>query len=46
MAQTYEFDPDGEDPPKPLAGQPTDRHNSGMSWSKDGKMLVFESCKP
>ena len=40
-----EFDPDGDDPPRPLAGQPTDRHNSRMCWSQDGKTLVFVSSK-
>ena len=43
--QIYEFDPDGDEAPVPVAGQPTDRHNSGMSWSKDGKTLVFVSFK-
>jgi Tol biopolymer transport system component len=31
--------------PKPLAGQPTDRHNGGMCWSRDGELLVFMSSQ-
>jgi Tol biopolymer transport system component len=44
-AQIYEFDPDDEKPPFPVPGQPKDRHNGGMGWSKDGKTLVFVSWK-
>jgi Tol biopolymer transport system component len=28
-----------------FAGQPADRHNGGMSWSRDGKTLYFMSAK-
>ncbi len=41
--QIYSYDPSGTDEPSPLAGQPTDRHNSGMCWSRDGKTLYFIS---
>jgi Tol biopolymer transport system component len=41
--QIYEFDPAKDDEPTPLAGQPKDRHNSGMCWSRDGKTLYFIS---
>lgn len=43
MGQIYVYDPNGEDEPTPLAGQPKDRHNSGMCWSRDGKTLYFIS---
>ena len=42
-AQIYEFDPERDEPPKPLAGQPTKRHNGGLCWSRDGKTLYFVS---
>jgi TolB protein len=41
--QIYEFDPRKADEPSPLLGQPKDRHNSGMCWSRDGKTLFFLS---
>jgi beta-lactamase regulating signal transducer with metallopeptidase domain/Tol biopolymer transport system component len=41
--QIYEFGPDDADEPAPLVGQPQDRHNSGMCWSRDGKTLFFIS---
>jgi TolB protein len=41
--QIYAYDPDTADEPTPLAGQPTDRHNSGMCWTRDGKTLYFIS---
>ena len=44
-SQIYEFNPDKNDPPKLLVGQPADRNNSGMCWSRDGKTLYFISQK-
>ena len=44
-AQIHEFDPLKDEPPKRLAGQPTDRHNGGLCWSRDGKTLYFVSYK-
>ena len=41
--QIYEFDPTKDDAPHPLAGQPTDRNNAGICWSRDGKTLFFIS---
>jgi Tol biopolymer transport system component len=43
--QIYEFDPAKDDEPSRLAGQPKDRHNAGMCWSRDGKTLFFISRK-
>lgn len=43
VGQIYSFDPSNEDEPSPFAGQPTDRHNGGMCWSRDGKTLYFIS---
>ena len=43
--QIYEFDPDKEKPPVLLAGQPADRNNAGMCWSRDGKAFYFVSYK-
>jgi Tol biopolymer transport system component len=43
--QIYEFDPDGEKPPVLLAGQPADRNNAGMCFSRDGKTFIFVSYK-
>jgi len=39
------FDPNGKSAPTELTGQPEGRANSGMSWSRDGKLLVFVSAK-
>ncbi len=33
------------EPPIPMPIQPKDRHNSGMSWSRDGKLFVFVSSR-
>lgn len=41
--QIYVYDPNKVGEPAPLAGQPTDRHNGGMCWSRDGKTLYFIS---
>lgn len=41
----YVFGPDDDEEPTPLKGQPADRHNSGMCWSRDGKTLYFVSSK-
>ena len=41
--QIDEFDPQTFEPPKSLAGQPTDRNNQGLGWSWDGKTLYFVS---
>lgn len=43
--QIYEFNPDDDRPPVLLAGQPGDRNNAGMCWSRDGKTFIFVSCK-
>ena len=43
--QIYVLDPDKDDAPRPLKGQPTDRNNSGMCWSRDGKTLIFMSSR-
>lgn len=43
--QIYAYDPNKAGEPSPLAGQPTDRHNAGMCWSRDGKTLFFISRK-
>lgn len=43
--QIYAFDPTKDDEPKRLVGQPENRHNSGMCWSRDGKTLFFISRK-
>lgn len=43
--QIFEFDPDGDAPPALLAGQPADRNNAGMCWSRDGKTFYFVSYK-
>jgi Tol biopolymer transport system component len=44
-AQIFEFDPDGDQPPVLVAGQPADRNNAGNCWSRDGKTLIFVSWK-
>jgi Tol biopolymer transport system component len=41
--QIYEFNPATNEAPTPLPGQPKDRHNAGMCWSRDGKTLFFVS---
>ena len=41
--QIYAFNPATHDAPTPLPGQPKDRHNAGMCWSRDGKTLFFVS---
>ncbi len=42
-AQIYEFDPEGTEDPKPVKGQPKDRNQGGMCWTRDGKTLYFIS---
>ena len=44
-AQICEFSPHGSASPTPIEGQPDDRHQSGMCWTKDGKTLFFISHK-
>jgi Tol biopolymer transport system component len=44
-ARLDEFNPDSDDPPVPVKGQPTDRHNGGLCWSRDGRTLYFVSYK-
>jgi TolB protein len=39
------FKPEGNEPSEELKGQPSDRSNSGSTWSRDGKVLVFMSTK-
>lgn len=41
--QLFEFDPDGAAPPQRYRQQPKNRHNGGLSWSRDGKTLVYMS---
>lgn len=36
---------EGDTPAAPYPGQPADRNNGGMSWSRDGKTLYFMSAK-
>ena len=43
--QIYEFNTDKGKPLVPLAGQPADRNNGGLCWSRDGKTLYFVSSK-
>jgi len=43
--QIYAYDPNKADALSPLVGQPKDRHNGGMCWSRDGKTLFFISRK-
>ncbi len=44
-AQLCEFDPTQDGKPVPVVGQPTDRNQAGMCWSRDGKTLFFISRK-
>ena len=44
--QLYVLNPDSQDPPERVAGQPVDRDNTDASWSPDGKQIVFTSGKP
>jgi len=41
--QLYEFNPDNDDEPTLVAGQPADRQNMDVCWSPDGNRLVFAS---
>lgn len=43
VGQIYAYEPGSDEEPTLLAGQPTDRHNAGMCWSRDGKTLYFIS---
>ncbi|MDA1162109.1 MAG: hypothetical protein O3B13_03310 [Planctomycetota bacterium] len=48
FGRLVEFNPDdvpgdGKQAGVVMQGQPNDRHNSGMSWSRDGKTLFFIS---
>jgi Tol biopolymer transport system component len=43
--QIFEFNPDKGKPLVLLAGQPADRNNGGLCWSRDGKTLYFVSYK-
>ncbi|REJ86986.1 MAG: hypothetical protein DWQ34_21565 [Planctomycetota bacterium] len=42
--QMFAFDPDGSDPPTRWDRQPADRHNGGMSFSRDGERIVYMSA--
>ena len=44
-AQICEFDPDKTAKPIPVEGQPKDRHQGGMCWTRDGKTLFFISLQ-
>jgi len=44
-AQLCEFDPDEAAEPTPIKGQPVDRHQGGMCWTRDGNTLFFISHK-
>ena len=42
--QIYVINPNDKDPYLDiLPGQPDDRNNGGLSWSRDGKLFVFVS---
>ncbi len=41
--QICEFAPNGTDEPRVVAGQPQDRHQGGMCWTRDGRTLYFIS---
>ena len=41
--QIFGINPHEYDAPIPLPGQPTDRSNSGMCWTRDGQTLYFLS---
>ena len=41
--QMFALNPDGIDPPERWNLQPSDRHNGGMSFSRDGKRIVYMS---
>jgi Tol biopolymer transport system component len=43
--QIYVFDAHSSEDPVRLEGQPVDRDNSGMCWTRDGKTLYFLSRK-
>jgi TolB protein len=50
FGRMVEFNPDdvtevGKQTGVPVKGQPNERHNGGMSWSRDGKTLFFISRK-
>ncbi len=45
QAQICEFDPNGTAEPVPVDGQPKDRHQGGLCWTRDGKTLFFISFK-
>ena len=45
LTQLYEIDPDGDKPFTRYPTQPEDRSNGGLSWSRDGKTLVYMSTK-
>ena len=43
--QLFTFDPDGDDPPKPIPNQIADWANLNGCWTPDGKQIVFSSQK-
>ena len=44
--QLYVLNPDTNDPPERVAGQPRDRDNTDASWSPDGTRITFTSGMP
>lgn len=44
--QIFVFNPNRYEAPVPLKGQPTDRANSGMCWTRDGETFIFLSRGP